>query len=341
LSGRVVAATGPLAQGRAPDVERLVADAAGATATGPGVLLGPPADHVQRTYAHARITPSSSPDGLDLAVVAVAVGPLHSGSAGTSGNIPTALLALLAVVGFVVVRRVVTGPVLAARADLLSLASGNLDTTPRPARTAEVAHVVAAATLCRNRLTDGGDVEPVTGRRVTARATCGVLALSIFCWSAGVLVAFGPVDVDIPAGVVAGVRAQTAKATDALRRSMNDGLADLSALAAGAASPDALRPALEQAMTDQTRYRSVYVVDRSGRAGDPVGRPPLRIGEPPATAAGLRQQNQAGRVPVIFAEVPLADGSTLVGEFDLEHLGGLLGHVPGHARLVDGDFRTI
>ncbi|MFI9012323.1 HAMP domain-containing protein [Actinosynnema sp. NPDC053489] len=342
LSGRVIAATGPLAQDRAPDVERSVADAARAAVTGPGVLLGTPADRVQRTYAHARVAPSSSPDGLDLAVVAVAAGPLHSGSSGTSGIIPAALLALLAVTGFVVVRRVVTGPVLAARADLLSLASGDLDTTIRPARTAEVASVVAAARLCSDRLNGrDGDVEPVRGRQVTARATAGVLAVSVFAWSAGMLVAFRPVEVDIPAGVVAGVRAQTARATDALRRSVNDGLADLSAVAAGAGSPEALRSALERMMADQTRYRSLYLVDRSGRAGEPVGRPPLRIGEPPATAAGLRQQNHAGRVPVIFAEVPLEDGSTLVGEFDLEHLAGLLGHVPGHARLIDGDFRTI
>ncbi|XVS61704.1 HAMP domain-containing protein [Actinosynnema sp. CA-299493] len=342
LSGQVVAATGPLARDRAPDVERFLTEAARAAVTGPGVLLGTPADRVQRTYAHVRVVPSGSPAGLDLAVVAVAAGPLHSGSSGTSGIVPAALLALLAVVGFVVVRRVVTGPVLTARADLLSLASGDLDTTVRPAGTAEVARVIAAARLCLDRLTGGSDdVEPVTGRRVTARATCCVLALSVFAWSAGVLVAFRPAEVDIPAGVVAGVRAQTARATDALRRSVNDGLADLSAVATGTGSPDALRSALEQMMVDQTRYRSLYVVDRSGRAGEPVGRPPLRIGEPPAAAAGLRQQNQEGRVPVIFAEVPVAGGATVVGEFDLEHLGSLLGHVPGHARLVDGDFRTI
>ncbi|MGM1065103.1 HAMP domain-containing protein [Saccharothrix sp. Mg75] len=342
LAGRVVAATGPLAQGRTPDVERLVTEAAEASTAGAGVLLGAPGERGRRTYAHVRVAPSSSPESLDLAVVAVADGPLHSGSPGTSGIVPAVLLALLAVVGFVVVRRVLTGPVLAVRADLLSLASGNLDTAVRPARTAEVARVVAAAELCLDRLTGGsGDGRPVTGRRVTARATAGVLALSVFAWSAGMLVAFRPAEVDIPAGVVAGLRAQTAKATDALRRSMNDGLADLSAVAAGAGTPEALRAALEQVMADQTRYRSLYLVDRSGRSGEPVGRPPLRIGEPPATGAGLRQQNQAGRVPVIFAEVPLEGGSTLIGEFDLEHLGTLLGHVPGHARLVDGDFRTI
>lgn len=343
LSGEVVGAAGPLARDRAPGVERLVADAARAASGGPGVLLGPAADRVQQTFAHARVAPSSNPDSLDLAVVAVADGPLSSTASDTSGIVPAAILAVLAVIGFVVVRRVVTGPVLAARADLLRLASGDLTTEIRPARPAEAARIVAATRMCRDRLTGGrGDAEPVAGRRLTARATSAVLAASLFTWSAGMLVAFRPAEVEIPAAVVASVRAQTAKATDALRRSVNDGLADLEAVAAVAGSPDALRRALDQLMTGQTRYRSLYVVDRSGQPGEPVGRPPLRAAETPATSAGLRQQDQAGRVPVIFAEVPLAGtGSTLIGEFDLEHLGRLLRQVPGHARLVDADFRTI
>lgn len=344
LSGRVVGAVGPLAQDRGQAVDRLVADAAEAAAAGePGALLGTRADRVQPTFAYARVSPAGSPEGLDLAVVATADGPLSSGSSGASGIVPAAVLALLAVAGFAVVRRVVTAPVLAARSDLLSLASGDLDAGIRPARTAEVARVVAAAELCRDRLTGGaGEGRPVTGRRPTARATAGVLAASVFAWSAGMLFAYRADEVDIPEGVVASVRAQTAKATDALRRSMNDGLADLAAVAAaGDGSRESLRPALEQVMANQTRYRSLYPVDPSGRPDGVLGRPPLRIGEPPARSAGLRQQNQTGRVPVIFAEVPLKDGSTLIGEYDLEHLGGLLRQVPGDARLVDADFRTI
>ncbi|MEU6155781.1 HAMP domain-containing protein [Actinosynnema sp. NPDC047251] len=342
LSGKVVDAAGPLGQGRTPQVDRLVADAAKAAAEEPGVFLGSPVDRVQPTFAHVRVAPAGSPGALDLAVVAVADGPLHRGSPEGSGLVPATILAALAVAGFVIARRVITAPVVAARADLLALASGDLDTVVRPAKPAEAARIVAAANLCLDRLTGGpGDVAPVEGRRITARATAVALAAAVFAWSAGVLVAYRPAEVDIPAGVVASVRAQTAKATEALRRSMNDGLADLEALAAATSSPDALRAALVQVMTDQTRYRSLYLVDSSGRPQEPVGRPPLRIGEPPAADAGLRQQNQAGRVPVIFAEVPLPGGSTLIGEFDLEHLVGLLRQVPGDARLVDADFRTI
>ncbi|MFI9815868.1 HAMP domain-containing protein [Saccharothrix variisporea] len=342
LSGKVVGAVGPLARDRAPAVDRLVADAARAASGGSGVLLGDRADRVQPTFAYARVTPSSSPDSLDLAVVAVADGRLFSGSSGASGVLPAALLALVAVAGFLVVRRVVTSPVLAARSDLLSLAAGDLDTEVRPARTAEVARVVAAADLCLDRLTGGtGQARPVTGRRPTVRATAGVLAASVFAWSAGMLVVYRSAEVEIPDTVVASVRTQTAKATEALRRSMNDGLADLAAVADGGGSRDTLRAALAQVMAGQTRYRSLYLVDPAGRVETSHGRPPLRTGEPPAKSAGLRQQNQTGRVPVIFAEVPLKDGSTLIGEFDLDHLGGLLRQVPGNARLVDGEFRTI
>ena len=344
LAGKVVGATPSLAQDRDTGLAALVAEAGRAAAGGePGVLLGPVEARIQPTVAYARVMPSSSPDGVDLVVVAVADGPLAGGAEG-SGIVPAAILAVLAVLGFFLVTRVVSRPILTARADLLGLAAGNLETEIREHRTGEVARIVAAARLCRDRLVGDEDRgADRSGRRaITARVTSAAVALSIFGWSAGMLVAFRTTDVDIPAAVVASARAQTGKATDALRRSMNDGLADLAAVATTTGDDRALRTALEALFANQTRYRSLYVVDRTGTLGEPVGRPPLRHAETPAAATGFRQQNQAGRVPVIFAEVPLPGRSaTLIGEFDLDHLRVLLDQVPGHARLVDGDLRTI
>ncbi|WP_158843914.1 HAMP domain-containing protein [Saccharothrix deserti] len=350
LSGKVVGATASPAQDRDTRIAALVADAGRAAGGGtPGVRLGPAEDRTQPTLAYARVTPSSTPDGLDLAVVAVADGPLSGSDAEGSGLVPAAILAALAVVGFVLVKRVVTRPVLAARADLLGVAAGNLDTEIRSSSTGEVARIVAAARMCRDRLVgdddhddDRDDTAPQRRRVITARVTSGVVALAVFGWSAGMLVAFRTTEVEIHPAVVASVRTQTGKATDALRRSMNDGLADLAAVAGTTGNDAALRTALEGLLADQTRYRSLYLVDRSGTAGEPVGRPPLRRTEAPAATAGFRQHNQVGRVPVILAEVPVPGrGTTLVGEFDLDHIRVLLDQVPGHARVVDGDFRTI
>ncbi|WP_447006787.1 HAMP domain-containing protein [Saccharothrix isguenensis] len=348
LAGKVVGATPSPAQDRDTRIATLVADASLAAESGkPGVVLGPEEGQTRPTLAYARVMPSGIPEGLDLVVVAVADGPLSGGGGGGSGIVPAAILALLAIAGFVLVRRIVSGPVLAVRADLLGIAAGNLDTKIRPSATGEVARIVAAARLCRDRLVRDGqddDGRDTSRRRraITARMTSAVVALSVFGWSAGMLVAFRTTDVDIPAAVVASVRAQTGNATDALRRSMNDGLADLAAVASTPGDDGVLRAALDGLLANQTRYRSLYLVDRTGTPGEPVGRPPLRHTEAPAPTAGFRQQNQAGRVPVIFAQVPVTGrDTTLIGEFDLDHLRVLLGQVPGHARVVDGDFRTI
>lgn len=349
LSGKVLAANGPLAQGRDADTEALVVGAGKAASGEPGFVLGAAGAQVQPTLAYARVTPSSSPESLDLAVVAVSDGPLAGTDTTGSGIVPAAVLAALALLGFLVVRRYMTKPVVAVRADLLSVAAGRLDTDIRSSRTAEVARIVAAGRACQDRL--NGDDDPQPERKAggtSVRIVCLVVALSMFGWSTWMLIAYRTSQVEIPAAVVASMRVQTGKATEALRRSVNDGLADLETLADGTGNEDgkaaeALRTSLRELLASQTRYRSLYLVDRTGAAtGEVIGRPPLRTTESPARNAGLRQQNQSGRVPVIFAEVPLpVDGTTLIGEFDLDHLRVLLNQVPGHARVVDADFRTI
>jgi HAMP domain-containing protein len=347
LSGKVVAANGPLAQGRDASAEALIASAGKAASGEPGFVLGTAGEQVQPTLTYARVMPSGSPAGLDLAVVAVSDGPLVGTDPAGSGVVPAAALAVLALLGFLLVRRYMTKPVVSVRADLLSVAAGRLDTRIRASRTTEVARIVAAGKACQDQLNDDAERERKT-RGTSARIVCFAVALSMFGWSAGMLVAFRTPQVEIPGAVVASMRVQTGKATEALRRSVNDGLADLETLAAGAkdakdvkGTDEPLRASLRELLATQTRYRSLYLVDREGSAtGEVIGRPPLRTAQPPAPDSGVRQQNQSGRVPVIFAEVPL-DGATLIGEYDLDHLRVLLSQVPGHARVVDSGFRTI
>jgi hypothetical protein len=170
-----------------------------------------------------------------------------------------------------------------------------------------------------------------------------LVAAAVLGWSAGLLVIFGSRNVAVPSSVVVSVRSQTAGAADALRRSVNDGLADLRAITTlDGKDPAALRPAVEALVAGQSRYRSVYLVDKDGREVFSAGREPLApVGRPPAEA-GIRQQNDTGRVPVLIAHAPLpATGHALVGEFDHEHLAGLLGRAPGQVRLVNSGLRTI
>ncbi|MEV6715299.1 HAMP domain-containing protein [Lentzea sp. NPDC051208] len=347
LSGKVVAASGPLAQGRDASAEALIASAGKAASGEPGFVLGTAGEQVQPTLTYARVMPSASPAGLDLAVVAVSDGPLVGTDPAGSGVVPAAALAVLALLGFVLVRRYMTKPVVSVRADLLRLAAGRLDTRIRASGTTEVARIVAAGKACQDQLNDDAERERKTPG-TSARIVCFAVALSMFGWSAGMLVAFRTPQVEIPGALVASMRVQTGKATEALRRSVNDGLADLETLAAGAkeaadikGTDEPLRASLPELLVSQTRYRSLYLVDREGSVtGEVIGRPPLRTAQPPARDSGVRQQNQSGRVPVIFAEVPLEE-TTLIGEYDLDHLRVLLSQVPGHARVVDPGFRTI
>ncbi|WP_285608486.1 HAMP domain-containing protein [Actinokineospora globicatena] len=344
LSGTVVASTGPVSRKEVQGVDGSIADAGKAATTAPGTLLGPVAGDTQTTLAYARVAPSASPESLDLAVVAVADGPVVGGGSRGAGLIPAAALVLIALAGWYGVRRAITGPILRVRADLLALAAGKVGTRVRGSRTDEVSRVVAAARACREKISGGPatDSHARPRRTVTARKATAVVVVPVLLWAGGMLVLSRTGDVEIPPTIVASTRAQTAMATEALRRSVNDGLADLVAVAGTAKGADAVKSGLEGLKVAHTRYRSLYVVNAAGEAGDPVGRPPLRTTEPPAKSAGLRQQNHAGRVPVLFAEAPLGGrGGSLVAEFDVEHIGTLLSHVPGHARVVDPDYRTI
>ncbi|WP_157440623.1 HAMP domain-containing protein [Actinokineospora inagensis] len=338
LSGKPVGGTA------APGLESLLADAGRAAAAEPGVLLGPSTDQAQTTLAYARVAPSSSPTGVDLAVVAIAAGPVVDGGSRLGGVIPAAALAAIALLGFLVVRRAITNPVRRVRAALLRLAAGEVDTKIHRFRTNEIARITAAARVCQQRLLPGkaAVAAGTAGRRMTVRRITAAVAVLVLAWAGG-MVALGQIgSVQIPEAVAATDRAQTGMATDALRRSVNDGLAALVATTQTAKGADQLKQALDGLHATQTRYRSLYVVDAAGQPGDVVGRPPLRTAETPSRSAGLRQQNQGGRVPVLFAEAPLPGQSgSVIGEFDVDHLGDLLGHVPGHARVVDAQFRTI
>ncbi|MET0136521.1 MAG: hypothetical protein ABW215_23280, partial [Kibdelosporangium sp.] len=110
----------------------------------------------------------------------------------------------------------------------------------------------------------------------------------------------------------------------------------------GSKDPATLLPVVRE-LAEQDRFRSVYVVDQSGIVtSTAAGRPPLRGINVLPPDAGVRLQDTAGRVPVLFAHTLLAGGSyTLVAEFDVDHLTGLLRRAPGRVRLVDDELRTL
>ncbi len=335
------------------DVNRLVAQASAAAAAGESgdltgrTVAGPDGGTEQPAVVYAPVSSSQVDGTLGLAVVSVVRAPVTAEGPGGNGVVPAAALGCVAVFGFLLLRRMLVTPIRRLRTDALAVAEGRLMTTRiRRSGTREVDRIAAAFEHCRAEL--GGTRERSGrqrrgGRRPRGTAAwlaAGLTAGALLAWSAGVLVTIGSKDVAVPAAVVTSVRDQTTAATEALRRSLNDGLADLTALAGGKSADD-VRSSLDELVAGQSRYRSVYLADQSGRATAVVGRQPVRRAEPLPAEPGVLLGEGDAPVPVLFATVPLPNGQALVGEFDLDHIGRLLGRAPGSVQLVDKDLRTI
>lgn len=350
-TGQVIDSRGTLPGQAETDVRRLVELASAAGAAGENgnltgsTVTGPDGRAEQATVVYSPVSSSQVNGTLGLAVVSVVRAPVGEAAPAGNATVPALALACVALFGFLLVRLVLVGPTRRLRADALAIADGRLmKTRVRRSRTREVDRIAAAFEHCRAEL--GGEPER-TGRRrrigwPTGFAT-GLTAVAVLGWSAGVLLTVGRQDVAVPDAVVTSIRNQTTAATEALRRSLNDGLADLTALAALADAEGRVdvRSSLDELIAGQSRYRSVYLVDQAGRANSVVGRQPLRTTEPLPAEPGLTLRQGDAPVPVLFAYAPMRDGQELVGEFDLDHIARLLGRAPGSVQLVDGGLRTI
>ncbi|GIG61707.1 hypothetical protein Lfu02_60790 [Longispora fulva] len=117
------------------------------------------------------------------------------------------------------------------------------------------------------------------------------------------------------------------------------GAAGAGASGAGAGSAG-IRAQLD-ALAANGRFRSVYVVDATGRVtAGPAGREPLRPAGPVPPGSGVVVDERVTRVPALYAHARLAPGSDLVAEYDIRYLSALLGRADGRLRLVDERFRT-
>jgi HAMP domain-containing protein len=328
------------------DVGRLVELASAAGAAGEqgdltgGTAAGAKGALEQPTVVYGPVSSAQVDGTLGLAVVSVVRAPVDAGPGGT-GYVPAAGLVVVALFGFLLVRRVLVTPVRRLRSDALAVAEGRLMTTRvRRSRTREVDRIAVALEHCRSGL--GGRParqDPSKCGAMAPTIAIGLTAATVFAWSAAMLLTAGSRDVAVPDAVVTSVRTQTTAATEALRRSLNDALADLTAFASlPGVDP---RSGLDDLIAGQSRYRSVYVADQAGRATSVAGREPLRASEPLPAEPGLDLRRGETPVPVLYAYAPLPKGQALVGEFDLDHVARLLGRAPGSVQLVDNGLRTI
>ena len=154
----------------------------------------------------------------------------------------------------------------------LSVAGGRLMTTRvRRSSAREVDRIAGAFEHCRS---EAGRRTGTTRRRRRHAAdpllaTRRLAVAALFTWSGGVLVTVGSRTSRRAGALVTSIRNQTTAATGAAaqpqRRGSSLSLADLTSLTNGG-SARACGGSLDELIAGQSRYRSVYVADQSGRA---------------------------------------------------------------------------
>ncbi|ALG09423.1 HAMP domain-containing protein [Kibdelosporangium phytohabitans] len=352
-AGRIVDFRGTLPGSDDEPAQSLLANASAAADTGQtGSFVGEPvpdpgAKDTTRPYAlvvaYAPVAGDGVPD-LGLSLLSVVRTPVVGAGPSQQGIRPALALVIVALAGFGLIRLSLVGPVRRLRADILKVASGKLGHRVRLSHSAETRRIAAAVEYCRAKLR-GKDTPQVRWRPgVSARTAVVLAAVSVFAWSGWVFVTLGLGTVLVPDSVVSSHRSQVGNAVETIHRTVDDGLADLKSVVGinGEKDPESLAPVVRE-LAAQDRFRSVYVVDKTGGVTPTsAGRPPLRAVNALPPEPGVRLQDTAGRIPVLFAHTQLPGGEhTVVAEFDVDHLVTLLRRAPGRVRLVNAELRTL
>ncbi|MFC4030003.1 HAMP domain-containing protein [Streptomyces polygonati] len=371
-SGAVLAATGP---GTGDDaVHRLAVTAvrtekghgpsesakAGGFDAASGFLLGR-ADHTERTVAGYAALSSSADDTASgsarLGLTVLTTLPVDRSTAAVDHRLfavaAAAVLLAIAVAVSIVFHRTLQRPLLVLHREARRLAAGDF-ARPVPAlRFGEPALIAAALESLRKQLLG---VPVLSGRAVSRRQQdrTGIRTVLVLCavlmlaWSVPLLLLVnraGP-HTAVPRQLVADERDRTVTSAARVREGLNEGYADLASLASALRQDpgDAqTRKLLGSTIAEHGRYRSLYVVDKHGAVLIRVGGSPWTPTDA-RTRQGLGLVDRSRPVPVIAARAPVAggDGRTVVGEFDIAFLNGILNRPGmGHVWLVDKDQKVI
>jgi len=330
--GQVVKSRGSIG----PEYQRLVTTASGNSVTAAGSVVGdedtgPVVDGARTTpiavYAPILTGDPARPLGLNLVLVGSA--PAHGApqtpveTVWVAAALAVAVLITLVLLGFGFVL-----PLRRLRAEALG---GH---NRRRYRLRE-------ATIVSATLRD--EIIPVKRGWISARTLVIAAVAPLLVCSAVIGVVARDTVPNAPDLVVQGERDLAEVTAGALRDQLSATLSDLRTFATRAnGNVTSLKPALDNLIAQNNRYRSVYVTDAGGSVQVTAGRAPLRITERPPAGSGLHQQNTAGRIPALYASTPLPDHShMLVGELDVTKLSSILRRSAGNGKLVDSGLRTL
>ncbi|WP_076985028.1 cache domain-containing protein [Actinosynnema sp. ALI-1.44] len=352
-AGKIVDFRGTVPGTEDEAAQSLLANAATAADQGrTGSFVGDPAPEPgakdpTRPYAmvvaYAPVAGDGVPD-LGLSLLSVVRTPVVDAGPPQQGIRPALALVVVALTGFGLIRFALVGPVRRLRVDILKVANGKLGHRVRLSHSKEARRIAVAVEYCRAKLR-GKDAARVRWRPgLSARTSVVIAALAVLAWSGWVFATLGYGTVLVPDSVVSSHRSQVGNTVETIHRTVDDGLVDLKSVVGinGTKDPASLGPVVRE-LAEQDRFRSVYVVDKSGNVTTTsAGRPPLRTSTALPAEPGVRLQDTAGRIPVLFAHTQLPGGDhALVAEFDVDHLVALLRRAPGRVKLVNAELRTL
>ncbi|GAA5138623.1 HAMP domain-containing protein [Pseudonocardia adelaidensis] len=251
-------------------------------------------------------------------------------------------LALVALAAYALLWGALVRPVRRFAAAMARMAAEDrVDVVPR-ARTAELDRIAVA--LYRFRRVRPGRRGARVHHRVPLAAALCLVAVLVLGWAIPAAVAtVGGVEPRTDAVIREAAVSAAAEAEDlhgALRAGL-ERVQQAAGLPTGGAVTDPAATAT-QVLEAEPLFRSVTVVDASGRPVVTAGTPATAEIEVPPGGPRVVQANNAGSEPLVRASAPMWDGSSaLVAEFDPRALNAVIRGPGGHTQVVDGQQATV
>lgn len=257
------------------------------------------------------------------------------------------------------------------------LTRGDLTRPVRVPRHGEAARIGESLERLRRQLLGERADSDVAGAgrrgRIGARALLAVCGVLLLVWSGPMLLLVNRADATavVPEQITNDQRERTDTLSDRVRRSLNEGHADLVSVAGllgERTSPEDMTKVLDRTRNEHARYRSLYVRAADGTILARSGESPRLSDEPKDDAEDggegngtddggkgggkdgrpfaddITVLNDSGTEPVIasYAELSGRDGSTVVGEFRIDFINSLLKRPGlGEIRVIDAERRVL
>ncbi|MFI9641355.1 cache domain-containing protein [Micromonospora sp. NPDC051925] len=330
-----------------PALDELIAGAVGATSGEPtATRTGAPAASVADKGPATPVAPLVTADAvgkLGVVVVSLVYSPITD-SAVTREPL-VAALALLVAAGVVllILQLGLVRPVRLLLAYAKAVASGNSTDGPPRTVNAQVNRIASALTgLAAQQGGAAARRDSGTGG-VPAGVAVVAAVVAVLSAAGGIMATLAPNEQDLPGQVVRDSENQVGSVAAAIGDTLDNGYTKVVLLASDnrKASTKQMRRVLGRLLDENNRFRSGYLVSVDGSVVTSVGRAPLRPAGPVPGEGGVVLHDVQGRLPIVYAYTLLADGRSLVAEFDVRYLTRLLERVDGRLRVLDVDQRDI